>query len=104
MATGYRASGMIRSMPDDRPSIAWFGRHLSYAWLLGEVERFSAVLDSMGVRRGDRVGLIVPNSPQYVIAYYAAARLGAIVVGNNPLYTQHEMEHQLRDAGVGTVV
>jgi long-chain acyl-CoA synthetase len=88
----------------DRPAIAWFGRHLSYGWLLAEVERFSAVLDGMGVRRGDRVALIVPNSPQYVVAYYAAARIGAVVVGNNPLYTATEMEHQLRDAGVGTVV
>jgi long-chain acyl-CoA synthetase len=88
----------------DRPAIAWFGRHLSYEWLLREVERFSAVLDGLGVRRGDRIGLVAPNSPQYVIAYYAAARLGAIVVGNNPLYTAREMEHQLHDAGVGTVV
>jgi long-chain acyl-CoA synthetase len=87
-----------------RPAIAWFGRHLSYEWLRHEVERFSAVLDGLGVRRGDRVGLILPNSPQYVIAYYAVARLGAIVVGNNPLYTPREMEHQLTDAGVGTVV
>jgi long-chain acyl-CoA synthetase len=88
----------------DRPAIAWFGRHLSYRWLVREVERFSAVLDGLGVSRGDRVGLIVPNSPQYVVAYYAVARLGAIVVGNNPLYTTREMEHQLHDAGVATVV
>jgi long-chain acyl-CoA synthetase len=88
----------------NRPAIAWFGRHLSYGWLLREVERFSAVLDGLGVRRGDRVGLIVPNSPQYLIAYYAIARLGAIVVGNNPLYTPREMQHQLEDAGIGTVV
>jgi long-chain acyl-CoA synthetase len=87
-----------------RPAIAWFGRRLSYEWLLREVERFSAVLAGMGVRRGDRVGLIVPNSPQYVVAYYAAARLGAIVVGNNPLYTAREMEHQLKDSDAGTVV
>ncbi len=88
----------------ERPAIAWFGRHLSYGWLLREVERFSAVLQSLGVRRGDRVGLILPNSPQYVVAYYAAGRLGAVVVGNNPLYTTREMEHQLNDAGAGTVV
>jgi long-chain acyl-CoA synthetase len=104
---GVSLFGMLetsaRRFPD-RPAIAWFGRHLSYEWLLHEVERFSAVLDGLGVRRGDRVGLIVPNSPQYVVAYYAAARLGAVVVGNNPLYTTREMEHQLQDGGVGTVV
>jgi long-chain acyl-CoA synthetase len=99
--------GMLESAArrfPDRPAIAWFGRHLSYEWLLREVERFSAVLDGLGVRRGDRVGLLVPNSPQYVVAYYATARIGAVVVGNNPLYTAREMEHQLHDAGVGTVV
>jgi long-chain acyl-CoA synthetase len=88
----------------DRPAIAWFGRRLSYRSLLGEVERFSAVLDALGIGRGDRVALILPNSPQFVIAYYATVRLGAAVVGNNPLYTTREMEHQLRDAGVSAVV
>jgi long-chain acyl-CoA synthetase len=56
------------------------------------------------VRRGARVGLILPNCPQYVIAYYATLRLGAIVVGNNPLYTERELSHQLADAGVSALV
>lgn len=88
----------------DRPAMAWFGRHMSYRFLLAEVERFSAVLSTLGVGKGDRVGLILPNCPQYVIAYYATVRIGAILVGNNPLYTQREMEHQLKDAGVEVVV
>lgn len=87
-----------------KPAIAWFGRHLSYRQLLTETERFSAVLAGLGVRKGDRVGLVLPNSPQYVIAYYATLRLGAIVVGNNPLYTQRELAHQLQDAGCKVVV
>jgi long-chain acyl-CoA synthetase len=95
--------GSARRFPN-RPSMAWFGRHMSYRFLLHEVERFSGVLASLGLRRGDRVGLILPNSPQYVIAYYAIARIGAVVVGNNPLYTQREMEHQLKDAGIQVVV
>lgn len=88
----------------DKPAVAWFGRHMSYRELLAEVERFSAVLAGLGVRKGDRVGLVLPNSPQYVIAYYAIVRLGAIVVGNNPLYTQRELAHQLSDAGIKVVV
>ena len=88
----------------DRPAMAWFGRHMSYRFLLAEVERFSAVLSTLGVGKGDRVGLILPNCPQYVIAYYGTVRIGAILVGNNPLYTQREMEHQLKDAGVEVVV
>ena len=88
----------------DEPAIAWFGHHLSYRDLLREVERFSAVLAGLGVKKGDRVGLILPNCPQYVMAYYATARLGAIIVGNNPLYTQRELSHQLKDAGCEVVV
>jgi long-chain acyl-CoA synthetase len=81
----------------DRPAIAFLGKHLTYARLLSEVERFSAVLAGLGVKPGDRVGLLLPNSPQYVIAWYAAVRLGAIAVGNNPLYTRRELSHQLKD-------
>jgi acyl-CoA synthetase (AMP-forming)/AMP-acid ligase II len=58
----------------------------------------------LGIAKGDRVGLVMPNCPQYVIAFYATARLGAIVVGNNPLYTEREMEHQLRDSDPKVVV
>jgi long-chain acyl-CoA synthetase len=82
----------------DLPALAWFGAHMPYGELLEEVERCSAMLAGLGVAKGDRVALIVPNSPPYVIAYYAAQRIGAIAVGNNPLYTKREMEHQLRDA------
>jgi long-chain acyl-CoA synthetase len=81
----------------DRPAIAFLGKHISYRALLEEVERFSGVLAGLGVRKGDRVGLLLPNSPQYVIAWYAAVRLGAIAVGNNPLYTQRELSHQVKD-------
>jgi long-chain acyl-CoA synthetase len=88
----------------DKPAVSWYGKHLRYRKLLAEVERASAALVSLGVQRGDRVGLIMPNCPQYVIAYYATTRIGAVVVGNNPLYTQREMEHQLRDSSPKVVV
>jgi long-chain acyl-CoA synthetase len=70
---------------------------MNYRQLLHEVERFSAVLAGLGVKPGDRVGLLLPNSPQYVIAWYACQRLNAIAVGNNPLYTQRELAHQIKD-------
>src|SRR5438105_3278252 len=88
----------------DRPAIAWFGRRITYRELLRDVERFSGALASLGVHKGDRVGLILPNCPQYVIAYYATVRLGAVIVGNNPLYTERELAHQLDDAGIDVVV
>ncbi|MEX0753588.1 MAG: long-chain fatty acid--CoA ligase [Actinomycetota bacterium] len=88
----------------DRPATAFFGKHLTYRQLLERVERFSAVLVGLGVGTGDRVALVLPNCPQYVIAYYATARIGAVVVGNNPLYTPRELAFQLSDAGVKATV
>jgi long-chain acyl-CoA synthetase len=78
-------------------AIAFLGKHLTYQQLVAEVERFSSVLAGLGVKRGDRVGFLLPNSPQYVIAWYACQRLGAVAVGNNPLYTQRELAHQIKD-------
>lgn len=88
----------------DGAAMAWFGKHMAYRELLAEVERCSAMLASLGVGKGDRVALVTPNCPQYVIAYFGITRLGAIVVGNNPLYTKREMEHQLRDCGPKVVL
>ena len=62
------------------------------------------MLAGLGVKKGDRVGLLLPNCPQYVIAWYACQRIGAIAVGNNPLYTQRELEHQIKDAGINVMV
>jgi long-chain acyl-CoA synthetase len=80
------------------------GSHLSYTELHDEVKRLAASLAALGVGRGDRVGLILPNCPQFVIGYYAALRIGAIAVGNNPLYTRRELTHQLADSGCKVVV
>jgi long-chain acyl-CoA synthetase len=93
-----------------RPAIAFrlpgapMGKTITYRELERQVVRFAGVLASLGIRKGDRMGLILPNCPQYVIGYYAALRLGAVVVGNNPLYTERELSHQLKDAGIEVVV
>jgi long-chain acyl-CoA synthetase len=87
-----------------RPALAFFGARMSYAELLAEVERFSAVLVGLGVHAGDRVGMILPNCPEYVIAWYACQRIGAIAVGNNPLYTERELEHQITDSGAKVMI
>ncbi|HVF07407.1 MAG TPA: long-chain fatty acid--CoA ligase [Actinomycetota bacterium] len=88
----------------DRPALAFFGAHMSYARLLQQVERFSAALAGLGVRRGDRVGMILPNCPEYVIAFFACQRLGAVAVGNNPLYTERELQHQITDSGAKVMI
>jgi long-chain acyl-CoA synthetase len=84
--------------------VAPMARRLTYRQLKEEAERFAGALLSLGIGKGDRVGLVLPNSPQYVVAFFAIQRLGAVAVGNNPLYTQREMTHQLKDAGIETLI
>jgi long-chain acyl-CoA synthetase len=68
------------------------------------VDRFAAALQGLGVKPGDRVAIHLPNCPQFAIAYYAALRIGGIVVTCNPVYTAREMRHQLRDSGAEVIV
>ncbi len=92
-----------QSYPDAIATI-FFGAKLTYGRLSDLADRFAAGLQSLGVKKGDRVALVLPNSPQYVIAFYGALRAGAVVVPTNPLYTPREMAHQLSATGVETVV
>jgi len=68
------------------------------------VDRFAAGLQGLGVKKGDRVAIHLPNCPQFPIAYYAVLRIGGIVVPCNPVYTAREMRHQLQDSGAQTIV
>jgi long-chain acyl-CoA synthetase len=85
-------------------ALVFFGRSMTYARLLGAVDRFAGALSRLGVRKGERVAIILPNCPQEVIVFYAALRLGAVVVPTNPLYTASELRHQLTDSGTRVVV
>lgn len=87
-----------------RPALYFFGKTLSYQECHSLVERFACGLAALGIRKGDRVGLCLPNCPQAVIAYHGVLRAGGIVVACNPTYTQHELSHQLRDAGARAIV
>jgi len=86
------------------PALHFEGRTISYAQLHQQARRFSGVLAGLGVGRGTKVGLILPNCPQAVVAVFGALRLGATVVQNNPLYTERELGHQLADAGVEVLI
>ena len=81
-----------------------FSSSMTYARLQAVVERFAASLQRLGVRKGDRVALYLPNCPQFVIAYLATLRAGGIAVPFNPLYSAREAEYQLRDCGARIVV
>jgi long-chain acyl-CoA synthetase len=86
------------------PALHFEGRTTSYAQLAEQARRCAGALSGLGVGKGTRVGLILPNCPQAVVALFGALRLGATVVQNNPLYTERELGHQLGDSGVEVVV
>ena len=88
----------------DRPAIRFYGKALTYRDLDAAADRFAAGLRRIGVRRGDRVALLLPNTPHYIIAFFAVLRAGGIVVQTNPIYTPRELEALWNDAGVETVV
>jgi long-chain acyl-CoA synthetase len=88
----------------DWPAIDFLGRKWTYAELGGLVRRAARGLQDIGVAPGERVGLCLPNTPYFVIFYFAALRIGAIVVNFNPLYAQPELEHQIEDSGTTVMV
>jgi long-chain acyl-CoA synthetase len=87
-----------------RPALEFFGATTSYGELGDEVSRVASALARLGVRRGDRVALVLPNCPQHVVAFYAVLRLGAIAIEHNPLYTERELRHQFEDHGARVAI
>lgn len=77
---------------------------MTYGRLLELTQRFAAALQKLGVQKGDRVAVHLPNSPQFVIAYYATLMCGGIVVPCNPQYVPREIKHQLSDSGAKVAV
>src|SRR5919197_6223787 len=92
-----------RDRPTDR-ALLFKGRTITY----GELDRLSdacaAAFQALGVKRGDRVALLLPNCPQFSIAQFGAWKIGAIVAPLNPIYTEHELEGPLREYDIETIV
>jgi long-chain acyl-CoA synthetase len=93
----------VRRFPSQTAFI-YYGTRLSYARFSSLANRFAAALLRLGIKKGDRVAIALPNIPQYPIAFYGALRAGAVVVPTNPLYTEREMQHQLANSGARIVV
>ncbi len=77
---------------------------MSYGELLTQAQKFAAVLQGLGVEKGDRVAIHLPNCPQFVIAYYGTLLAGGVVVPCNPQYVAREIEHQFNDSGAKVAV
>jgi long-chain acyl-CoA synthetase len=86
------------------PMVLFKKRKMSYAEIQKLTDEFAAALAAKGVKKGDRVALIMPNVPQAIICRWGAWKIGAILVHLNPTYTDPELEHALKDCGAETVV
>lgn len=104
-------AGSLAHLIDD--SVATYGKHVAleffgatttYAELGDQIARVAEGLRKKGVRKGDRVALVLPNCPQHVVAFYAVLRLGAVVIEHNPLYTPRELRHQFEDHGAQVAI
>ncbi len=88
----------------DLPALSFMGHEITYAGLQSQVEKLAAALEGLGVKKGDRVAIHLPNCPQFPIAFYAALSLGAIAVPCNPMYVARELTHQLNDSETETII
>ena len=88
----------------DKPAVVFYGRSISYRELREASDRLACALADLGVRKGDRVALYLLNSPQFIIAYFAALKCGATVTPISPVYTSHEIRYQIEDSGARAIV
>ena len=88
----------------DRTAYSYMGQDISYAQTDVASQALAAYFQSLGLEKGDRVAIMMPNVPQYPVAVAAILRAGLVVVNVNPLYTPRELEHQLKDSGAKAIV
>jgi long-chain acyl-CoA synthetase len=93
----------VRDFPE-REAIFFQGRKITYRQLGEEVANAASGLAQGGLRKGQRMAIMLPNCPQYVAAYYAILKIGGIVVNVSPMYVERELEFQLKDAGVQMIL
>jgi long-chain acyl-CoA synthetase len=88
----------------DKIALTFYDKEITYKELARLVEIFASSLQKRGVKKGDRVAIMLPNCPQYVIAYYGILRVGAIVTQANPMLVERELTHILQDSGSETII
>ncbi len=87
-----------------RTAFSFMGKDLSYAQMDEQSRQLAAYFQSLGLAKGERIAIMMPNVPQYPVTVAAILRAGYVVVNVNPLYTARELEHQLKDSGARAIV
>jgi len=88
----------------DLDAVIFRGKRIRYGELAAWTRDLASGLHQIGLKKGDRVAIMLPNCPQYIVVYYAILKLGGVVVNVNPMYVERELEFQLQDAGAQTIV
>jgi len=88
----------------DKTALIFYGRKMSYKELRDHVDRFATAMQDLGVKKGDRVALLLLNSPQFIIAYFGALKAGATLTPISPVYVSQEIKHQIEDSGARIIV
>jgi len=88
----------------DKTAIIFYGRKIGYRELREKVDRFATALIDLGIKKGDRVALLLLNSPEHIIAFYGVIKTGAIAIPISPVYVSPEIKHQLEDSGAETII
>jgi long-chain acyl-CoA synthetase len=100
----YRVLDETAAKHPTGPCTNFFGKQLTYHQIKQLSDRFAASIGRMGIQKGDRVVLLLPNSPQFIVAYYGLLKAGAVVVPLNPLSAERELEFYLTDSGAEVAI
>lgn len=88
----------------EKKALHFMGKELSFQDVYEQSKQFANYLQQLGIVKGDRIAIMLPNSPQGVIGYYGSLLAGAVVVQTNPLYKERELVYQLADSGAKVII
>jgi len=88
----------------DKTAVIFYGRKVSYKELRDQVDRFATALADLGIKKGDKIALLLLNSPQFIIAYFGALKAGATLTAISPVYVSPEIKYQIEDSGARMLV
>ncbi len=88
----------------DKTAVIFYGQKISYRELRDQIDRFATALCELGVKKGDKIALLLLNSPQFIICYFGAIKAGAVVTAISPVYVSPEIKHQILDSGATVIV
>lgn len=103
MTLGELLLQSVREFPN-HTAVTFMGKTFDYQTVYGYARQIAAYFQSIGIKKGDRIALMLPNCPQYVFSYYGAMLAGATIVQVNPMYKEQELLHVLKDSGATTII